>query len=190
MTIILKQARRLRKIKHDPLEGDEALAPQNRERDYLRKDELEKLFPRDMDEFLKIWPTVTWHRKEPPINYGVMLSIAVSGGLRSGELRALRLKHVSWHNGGVAVVVAKKHNNQEGRPKQNSTRAVLLPQRTMDLLKWWHSQSKQTEPDDYIFPQRTGRNLVHALHGAMDSAGIRVRLQKSLPGCACSSAHL
>ena len=122
-----------------------------------------------MDEFLKVWPTIKWNN-QPPTNYGVMLAIVVSGGQRSGELRALRWKHVSWENNGIAVVKAIKYKNEEGRPKQNSVRAVLLPQRTMDLLRWRMSQTTKIDPDDDIFPQRNGRNILLQFKAAMDRA--------------------
>jgi len=172
--LIFKEAVRRRIISHSPIEGIEAMNPENRRRDYLRVEELEKLFPKDMSKFLEIWPTVKW-RRESPINYGVMLAIAVSGGLRSGEIRALRWKHVSWENGGVAVIRAFQYGDIEGQPKQGSSRVVLLPQRTMDLLTWWMSQSTDTCPENYVFPFRAARNMVNALRGAMKRAEINYK---------------
>jgi len=178
--LIFKEAVRRRVIKHNPIDGIEALDPQNKRRDYLRTEELEKLFPRgtddgDMAPFLKIWPTVKWQHpgKHAPINYGVMAALAVSGGLRSGEIRALRWKHVSFENGGVAILRAYKYGDIEGRPKANSSRVVLLPQRTMDLLSWWRTQTEATSLEDYVFPFRAARNMVNALRKAMRTAEIK-----------------
>lgn len=172
--LIFKEAVRRRIIRYNPIDGIEALDPANKQRDYLKVEELEALFPKDMDEFLKVWPTIKWkHVKEhAPINYGVMAALAVSGGLRSGEIRALRWKHVSWQNGGVAVIRAYKYGDIEGKPKANSSRVVLLPQRTMDLLEWWKSQSTATGPEDHVFPFRAARNFVIALRSAMERAEI------------------
>jgi integrase len=175
--LILKEAVRRRVIKHNPIEGIEALDPSNKRRDYLRTEELEALFPKDMNEFLRIWPTVRWKHlgEHEPINYGVMAALAVSGGLRSGEIRALRWKHVSFENGGVAVLRTFQYGDVEGQPKQGSSRVVLLPQRTMDLLEWWQSQSATTSLDDYAFPFRAARNMVNALRKAMKTAEINYK---------------
>lgn len=172
MGIIMKEAVRRGSLARNPLEGIEALDPDSRERDYLRGEELEKLFPRDMDDFVKVWPTVEWHGSR--VNYGIMLALAATGGLRSGEIRALRWKHVSWEHSGIAVVAAKKYRNEEGTPKWNSLRPVILPARMMELLRWWFARAAATEPEDYVFPARDKRTLVLELREGMKKAKLDV----------------
>jgi len=162
-SLIFKEAVRLSRIQTNPLAGIEAPSPSNRVRDYLRKEELEKLFPKDMTEFTRIW----WIPR-----YGVMFALAASGGLRSGELRALRWKHVAWERSGLAVIRAVKHSGEEGIPKGGKGRGILLPERMIELLRWWEGQSPGTGPDDLVFPGRAGRTLIWALRKGMKRAGI------------------
>jgi integrase len=165
-SLILREARRLGRIRHNPLEGIEPPSPNNQARDYLRKEELEKLFPRDMEQFKKVW----WIPR-----YGVMFALAASGGLRSGELRALRWKHIAWERSGVAVIVAIKKNGTEGTPKNGKGRPVLLSERMMGLLGWWKDQCPGAGLEDLVFPERDGRTLVWAFRKGMRRAGIEYK---------------
>ncbi len=164
LKLVMKEAIRQSIIEHTPLTGVELLDPASRTRDYLRMDELNRLFPADIEEFEKVW--------KAKVGYGVVLLIAVSGGLRSGELRALRWKHVVWETGGVLVMRARKRLTGEGEPKAGSIRGVLLPERTMAMLRWWYDQNHQLGPEVYISPATSSKVLLRALKYAMDVVGI------------------
>ena len=168
--LIFKEAVRRGHLKVSPVAEIEALDPASRTRDVLTPEELEGLFPRDMDKFLEIWPVVDWRGSK--ICYGIPFALAVSGGLRSGELRALRWKCVSWENSGVAVLTAKTYRDVESAPKWGSIRPVLLPARTMDLLRWWFERCEHQDPEDYVFPTRDRRSLSQELKRGLARAGV------------------
>jgi len=164
MRLIMKEAVRRGVIKDNPLEGIEPLDPACKTRDYLRIDELNRLFPKDVEEFAKLWGKDT--------GFGMTLLIAASGGLRSGELRALRWRHVVWETGGILVMRARKRIVGEGTPKANSVRGVLLPQRTLSLLHWWYEENNQPGPEVYISPVIGANSLLRAFRRGMEKANI------------------
>ncbi len=164
ISLIMREAVRQNIIEHSPLIEMAAVDPSCRVRDYLRLSELNQLFPKDIPEFEKVW--------KHDVGYGVTLLISASGGLRSGELRALRWKHVVWETGGVLVMRARKSITGEGEPKANGIRGVLLPERTMAMLKWWYELNHQPPPEIYISPCIASEPLLKALKRGMDTVGI------------------
>lgn len=90
----------------------------------------------------------------------------LTSGIRSGEARVLQWKHIVWDQQGILIVQAQKANKAIGEPKAKEIRAVIVPKRTITLLKWWLEQTLYKLPEDYIFPgiNTAGRNLVaHSL---------------------------
>jgi len=164
LSLIMKEAVRQGIIEHSPLMGMEALDPNSKTRDYLRMEEVNRLFPAGTDEFQKVWGKNT--------GYGIILLIAASGGLRSGELRALRWRHVVWETGGVLVMKAQKKISGEGEPKAGSIRGVLLPEQTMTLLRWWYEINNEPGPEVHISPCLSSPPLFTALKKGMEKAEI------------------
>lgn len=166
--IVLREAKRERRIPFNPLADVESLGIRPKKPDTLSSKELEKLFPRDRKEFKKVWP-ILWH--------GVLYALAASSGMRSGELRALKWGAVLWTQGGVLVLEAVQDDNSIGDPKGRSRRAIPLPQRTMDLLQWWHSLCRYPDPGDYVFAGATDRPVSRRtvslqLHPGLEKAKI------------------
>lgn len=172
--IVLKEAKRERRVPFNPLADVESLGIQSNKPDTLSNAELEKLFPRDRKKFKKNWPLV-WH--------GVLYALAASSGMRSGELRALKWGAVLWKQGGVLVLQAIRDDNSIADPKGGSRRAIPLPQRTMDLLEWWHGLTRFPGPGDYVFAGATGlpvcrKTVSLQLHHGLEKAKIDTKGRK------------
>ena len=45
----------------------------------------------------------------------------------------------------------------------------------MDLLQWWYGETNRVDQEQHLFPDRAGRNFVHALRGAMGRAKINYK---------------
>lgn len=166
--IVLREAKRERLIPFNPLSDVESLGIQPNQPDILSSAELEKLFPRDRKEFKKVWP-ILWH--------GILYALAASSGMRSGELRALKWGAVLWKHKGVLVLQAIRDDNSISDPKGGSRRAIPIPQRTIDLLDWWHSLTRYPGPGDYVFAGATSRPVCRKtvslqLHKGIENAEI------------------
>jgi len=144
----MKEAAREHLVPHNPIVDIESLSVTPRRRDTLSSRELNILFPYNRKDFEKVWP-ILWH--------GILYALAVSSGMRSGELRALRWDAVIWDPGGVLVLQAITRDNIVGEPKGRDGRSILLPDRTMALLEWWKELTKYPDPSDFVFAGRKGR---------------------------------
>jgi integrase len=96
-------------------------------------------------------------RKIQALKPRTMVALAITAGLRRGELIAARWKSLDEVSSGIAVVEAS-YQGHIGTPKTEAgERTVPLDQWTMDLLSKWRGLSKHTRPDDFIFATRTGK---------------------------------
>lgn len=119
------------------------LAPEPKQRDALTFADIRRLFPDDETELLKIWE----HLK-----YAVMFNVMLTSGIRRGEVIALQWQHIVWEKSGLLVLQAIKGDGKTiGLPKSNDTRAVILPDRTLELLQLWHDQTFYSDPEHFIF---------------------------------------
>jgi len=170
MRIILDDAEMRELIDRNPIRHIQRMKDDHRPRDVLTPEEINRLFPSDWGAFESVWVIP---------RYGIMCALAVSGGLRSGEIRALRWHSILWDKQAVLIERAVKAEGDEGPPKTNSSyRGVLLPARTMDMLRWWHDHHTQTAADDLVFPRREARTLLCAFRRALNNAGISVEERK------------
>ncbi len=140
LRIILREAKRERRIPFNPLADVESMATSYLERDILSTDELKVLFPDDEQELIRIW-------REP--RYAAMFLTLASTGVRSGEARALQWRH--YLGSGLLIEQAAKGDNSIGTTKTGSKRAVLIPSRARAVLDWWRQQSPYPGDDDFIF---------------------------------------
>ena len=171
LTIILREAKRENLLAANPLIDVEALGVHHVPRDILATPELDKLFPVDMRAFRKIWP-IPYH--------GIMYALMVSSGMRSGEVRAALWSAVSWQHSGILILRAISGDNLVVLPKGNPRapeiqrkRAVLLPDRTIDLLRWWRIQTRYPASDDLLFPGRGGQPLSRRTVSVQLAGGLR-----------------
>jgi len=87
-------------------------------------------------------------REEIALMFGTLFCVAVSAGLRSGEVRALHKDHVSIANSGLIINQAiddmgkigplKKATDEDAR-----SRAVIIPEMTLGMLERWIDRSPE-----------------------------------------------
>jgi integrase len=111
-------------------------------------EEIKGLFPPDRKELEAIWRSFFW---------ALLPYVALTGGLRSQEIRALLWKHVIWDLRGLILVQAIKADGSIGALKSGEQRAVLLPNRTMALLETWRRETPFPGDDDYVFYGENGQ---------------------------------
>ena len=141
LRIIFREAVRERHITFNPMDYVEREKIVHNHNEPPTMEELRKLFPQNLNKFKEIWPM---H------HYGVMCIITATTGLRMQEVRALTPKSISIEKQGIIVVQAVKVTGEIGSPKQNEIRVVLVPKETIELLKWWISESKARPDKLYI----------------------------------------
>lgn len=164
MNIIMREAQRQGLIEQNPISLVQAMKVTARRRDVLTLDELARLFPHDWTAFCRVW--------DPPM-FGVMCALGVSGGLRSQEVRALRWRDIVWDLGGILVRQAIKSEGDVGPPKTaGSFRGVLVPDRTMELLRWWHDEQGETWADAFVFTCQSRKELLVALRRGFAGASL------------------
>ena len=104
----------------------------------------------------------------------------LSSGIRSGEARALQWKHVIWEQQGILINQAIKADGSIGDPKANEIRAIVLPQRAIELLEWWKDRCANDEPEDFILHGKTRGKpaskeaITSGFKAALERAGIEV----------------
>ncbi len=141
--IILHEALREHLINHNPAKDVELLSRSDyKRRDTLTLQEIKILFPEDEKEMLRIWRRY---------DYSVLFFLLLTSGIRSGEARALQWQHIIWPENGILIVQAAKADKSIGPPKSGKVRGVIVPERTMQLLQWWHSLTVCKEQNDYVF---------------------------------------
>jgi integrase len=91
-----------------------------------------------------------------------MVLFAASTGLRAGEQWALRWGDVDAAAGMLSVERRVDAYGEVGAPKTAAgTRAVPLASMMLRSLKEWRIQSKYSNADDLIFPNKKGRYMGH-----------------------------
>lgn len=130
LKIVCREAVRKGIVKTNPIESIEALGLNYKKREILSDADIRKLFPEDPTEFKQIWPRFM---------YGVMYAVMLSGGLRSGEVRALMWDDIYYTFFSVKVDKAIDSSNSLSKTKGGEKRAVVLPERTIDLLRKWEA---------------------------------------------------
>ena len=107
------------------------------------------------------------------------IAFAASTGLRSGEQRGLKWKHVDFDKGFVNVVQAAKFDNSVGAPKTKAAfRSVPLQDHILTALREHRLSSQWSTDDDFVFPNTTGgclgmpRMLQDGLLPACKKAGV------------------
>lgn len=140
---IMKEAVRDGLIDINPIINVECLnkTPEH-PRDALTFAQVKKLFPANYSEAVTVW--------ENHFNY-TMMSLLVTSGMRSGELRALTWGDIVWDDSGILITKAMKDRGEIGTVKEKREKYVRVPHKTMMLLQGWKSQSKALGDDDFVF---------------------------------------
>jgi len=151
LRMVVKEAVRAGVLHYDPLAGVERFSTHDiAERDILTEGDIEKLFPDDPAAFTAAWPM---------FSDGVMFATALSAGLRSGELRALKWQDINWQLSGILIQRALSIKQVLGPPKGKEYRAVPIPERTLGLLEAWFHSTAYDAVNDFCFPDADGYPL-------------------------------
>lgn len=92
-----------------------------------------------------------------PLKPRAMIALAITAGLRRGELLALRWKHLDEDASEIAVMEASYRGHIDTPKTEAGSRRLPLDQWTLNLLSNWRRKTKHGMPDDFIFGTRTGR---------------------------------
>jgi integrase len=114
-------------------------------REALSVDDIQKLFPNDTDQLLKIWGN---------IEKIALFRLLLTSGLRSGEVQALRWGNISFKDNGIIVDQAVKYDGRIGLTKTNTSRILILPKSTINDLKKWKAETNHKNDNDYLFYNR------------------------------------
>ena len=142
MRIILREAKREKVIRHDPLVDVEPLANQYKKRDAFTLEELKRLFPKDEERLLEVWEERY---------YTTLFHTMLTTGMRVGEILALQWKHIILEKRAILILQAVKAGGKIGTPKSGESRSVLIPGRTYEMLKKWNEESPLSGADDFVF---------------------------------------
>lgn len=117
----------------------------------------------------------------------VAVALAVFAGLRSGELRALQVRHIDLEAGDLHIEQAFSAE-ELSTPKSGTDRTVPIVPRLKPILE---EAIKGKGPNDYVVVRRSGRppNRQHvwsALHALQVAKGLRPRSVHSLRHAFCT----
>jgi integrase len=109
--------------------------------------------------------------------FGAAILVAAYTGLRTGELRALRWRHVSFSNSAIRVQRNMPAGGEEDSPKSGKVRSVPLMDDAARELDRLSRREKFVGPDDVVFCGPDGGMLGEdalrkALYKALAEAGV------------------
>ena len=168
LRIVLREARREKLIRENPLQEPEPFAKNNKKRDAFTLEDLILLFPKAQKDLLEVWKTQ---------KYAALFMTMATTGIRSGEARALAWKHI-LPGGWLFVERAVKMGGKLGSTKTKDQRVIALPQRTQAQLAKWHKETPFREPEHLIFYGLAAdqpldvETPTHFLPGALERAKI------------------
>jgi integrase len=138
-------------------------------RDVFFLAELKKLFPSDLEALTKIW-------KEE--EYAYYFFILATTGMRRGETRPLKWKHVieDKKRNGLLIEESIKNDDSTGSTKTGKSRVVVLSQRAEKILEHWKASTPFHDPEDLIFYGSNGSNGSRPIMGKT----LRNRFPKAL----------
>lgn len=157
LNAIFSEAVLAKLIEHNPVRDFDLVKLKRRQRDALSYEDLGALFPLEEKKLLDRWGD--------PGMATFMLMLAATG-IRSGEARALRWRHVGCQSAKVPegqaevwylwIEDAVKFTSAApviGPTKAGKPRPVFLPARARGALESWRKASPwRTDPGDLIFP--------------------------------------
>ena len=148
--IVIRDAVNRDFIEQNPLEKVKPLGEKRKKRDIFTSDELKALFPDRNRKLLQVWHS--W-------KHAALFCILASTGIRSGEARALQIKHVRSDHW-IVIKRAAKDAGEVGKTKTKNERVVYLPPKAWRLLQAWLTELPFKEQEDFIFiGDRRGRPI-------------------------------
>jgi integrase len=146
-------------IDHNPVRDVPLVKLKARGRDALTYEDLHALFPLKPEELIALWGDA---------EMAAFMLILAATGIRSGEARALRWRHIGCQavtlpEGSTEVLYLQVEDAVKftsaapviGSTKAGKPRPVFLPARARAALEWWKKVSPwPREPADFIFPGR------------------------------------
>lgn len=142
MRIIMKEAKREKVIRFDPLADVEPLANNYKKRDAFTMEELKRLFPQEEDKLIEVWGERY---------YATLFHTMLTTGMREGEVLALQWKNVLLEKRAILILQAVKANGELGPPKNGEGRSALIPGRTVEMLTKWKEETPMKDDDDFLF---------------------------------------
>lgn len=153
LNIILNEAQREKFINENPPNYVDRMGKNWVKRDALTLEDINALWPKEENRLLEIWDHPKW---------ATAFYLMLTTGMRTGEAGALRWSDVVWDIPGILILRALKADNQVSPTKNREQRGVVLPQRTIELLKWWHGKTPFREETDYLIHGKWGdKHLNH-----------------------------
>jgi integrase len=101
-----------------------------------------------------------------------LIRVAAYGGLRRGELVALRWRDVDFAGRKIIVRRSLSGDTELRSTKSRRSREVPLPDQAAAALDRLSRRAEFTSPDDYVFANRLGRRL--------DPSALRRRFERAL----------
>jgi len=153
LQLLFREALFQKYVQADPMAQVRRFSDRYQPRDALTLEDMRELFPRDRTRLLEIWQWPKW---------ATLFYTMLTTGMRRGEAAALQWKHVIWERRGLVIVQAVKAGRKTiGPPKSGDERAVLLPARTLAMLRWWHEQTLWPDPDHFAFYGNSGESNLY-----------------------------
>ena len=181
--LVMKEAKREGLIEMVP--EFEPFKRSSKRQNVLSSEELGALFPYDEKELIKIWKRPDDMRKERDeiaLMFGTLFCVAVSAGMRSGEIRAVFSEQVSLPNSGLVIdravdVRGKIGLLKKGTEKDTRSRAVIIPEKSLKILERWLDRMPECpEYPGLVFPYRSkmvsGYYILDRFRYGLDRLGI------------------
>ena len=149
--IIMREAKKLRLV--DQLPEISRSERGSRHRDILTEDELNTLFPGEEVELHERWSLTDIDRSG--YMFGLMAKVQLQGGMRPGEIRALKPEQLFPQHNTIYIVHQLDSRDRIAPLKKASSddkrlRFVRIPATTMDQLQRW-VQFNEIGEDEFIF---------------------------------------
>ena len=97
-----------------------------------------------------------------PLKLELMMLLAMTTGLREGELRALKRRYYFSNRQFIKIRHAVKHGTQDiglVKTSEGQDREIEVPSEICKMLDDWLQDSPYQNPDDLIFPNTVGNPL-------------------------------
>jgi integrase len=179
LTLIMKEAQYDGHI--DRVPAFRSYARNSKRQDILSDEELKQLFPFDPIKLRTIWtvPSDEYTGPHTGFMFAIMSALAVSGGLRSGEVRAIHREQLIDGKGLIIDRAFDDHEGKLGYLKKGSAtdpryRVVPLPDYTLALLADWLKIRSDKEGPLFLYHGEmvNAKYLLKRFQAAMKKAGI------------------
>lgn len=127
-------------------------------RGILSLEEIQRLFPSDYYEVIKIWrwKTKTYEPDWQIYVFATMIFTVLSTGMRRGEVRALKYSQFVAENAILINCRLDQSDKEINRLKKGTDinkkwRISILPQKTVDMIKFMTENRREPKPSKYLF---------------------------------------